>query len=98
MKMENMWGYRLVGHFHALTYEDILSTFPQAVQPTEKSFRPSHRASMHGSIIHDASYYGLLELKGSEHILSAILEMCSDPQGPSPGAKRYAFGLDLVSQ
>lgn len=60
----------------------------QAVQPTEKSFRPSHRAAVHGSILHDASYYGFIELKGPEEILRMILESCCDASDPSPGAKR----------
>ncbi|KAI9566167.1 ribonucleases P/MRP protein subunit POP1-domain-containing protein [Boletus coccyginus] len=51
-----------------------------AVTPTEKSFRPSHRASMHGSILHDASYYATIELKGPQLLLQAVLEQCCDPQ------------------
>ncbi|KAI0314024.1 POP1-domain-containing protein [Amylostereum chailletii] len=64
-----------------------------AVQPTEKAFRPSHRASVHGSILHDASYYGLIELKGPHFILCHLLEQCSDLQGPGPGSKRYTTGV-----
>ena len=60
----------------------------QAVHPTEKSFRASHRASVHGSILHDASYFSLIELKGSENALRSLLETCCDPQGQGPGAKR----------
>ena len=60
----------------------------QAVQPTEKAFRPSHRASVHGSILHDASYYGFLELNGPEAVLCAAFDRCCDPQGASPSAKR----------
>lgn len=63
----------------------------QALHPTEKSFRPSHRAAMHGSILHDASYYSLIELKGSEKVLKTLLEACCDPQGQGPGAKRHEF-------
>ncbi|KAI0059540.1 POP1-domain-containing protein [Artomyces pyxidatus] len=64
-----------------------------AVQPTEKSFRPSHRASVHGSILHDASYYGLIELSGPEHVLKTLLESCCDLQGQGPGAKRFLTGV-----
>ncbi|KAI0821998.1 POP1-domain-containing protein [Trametes gibbosa] len=60
-----------------------------AITPTEKSFRPSHRASVHGSIIHDASYFSTIELLGPEDILRTILDSCCDCQGPSPGAKRF---------
>ena len=62
---------------------------PQAVTPTEKSFRPSHRASVHGSILHDASYFATIEIKGPEDVIRAALDSCCDCQGPSPGAKRY---------
>ncbi|KAH7915836.1 ribonucleases P/MRP protein subunit POP1-domain-containing protein [Hygrophoropsis aurantiaca] len=65
-----------------------------AVTPTEKSFRPSHRASMHGSILHDASYFSLIELNGPESILQAILESCCDPQGP--GTKRGISGSRML--
>ncbi|THH20545.1 hypothetical protein EW146_g820 [Bondarzewia mesenterica] len=63
-----------------------------AVQPTEKAFRPSHRASIHGSILHDASYYGLIEIKGPEFVLKALLQCCCDPQGCTPGAQRFLTG------
>ena len=56
--------------------------------PTEKSFRPSHRASIHGSILHDASYMAVIELRGPEDSLKAIMETCCDPQGAGPGAVR----------
>ena len=61
----------------------------QAVTPTEKSFRPSHRASVHGSILHDASYLATIEIKGPEDLLCTILGSCCDCQGPSPSAKRH---------
>ncbi|OBZ71160.1 Ribonucleases P/MRP protein subunit pop1 [Grifola frondosa] len=63
-----------------------------AVQPTEKSFRPSHRASIHGSILHDASYYMFIEVKGPEDILRQLLNSCCDHQGPGPGAQRFLTG------
>ncbi|KZV71268.1 POP1-domain-containing protein [Peniophora sp. CONT] len=67
--------------------------FRLAVQPTEKSFRPSHRAAMHGAILHDASYYGLLELHGSAPVVSRLLELCCDPQGAAPSAPRFTGGV-----
>ncbi|KAI0917369.1 hypothetical protein AcW1_007429 [Taiwanofungus camphoratus] len=63
-----------------------------AVQPTEKAYRPSHRASMHGSILHDASYFAFLEINGPEDVLRAIMDSCCDFQGPSPSAKRFLTG------
>ncbi|KAH7927632.1 POP1-domain-containing protein [Leucogyrophana mollusca] len=65
-----------------------------ALTPTEKSFRPSHRASVHGSIIHDASYFSLIELEGPETILQGVLEACCDPQGP--GIKRGISGSRML--
>ena len=88
MKMENMWGYRLVFTFKWPSLCLSLLVFIQAVQPTEKSFRPSHRASIHGSILHDASYYAFIEVKGPEDILRQLLNSCCDHQGPGPGAQR----------
>ncbi|TFK40578.1 NUC188 domain-containing protein [Crucibulum laeve] len=67
-----------------------------AMHPTEKAFRPSHRASIHGSIVHDASYYALVELKGPEYIIIHILQTFCDPQGPSPGSKRYVVGSRVL--
>lgn len=67
---------------------DMSFILHQAVTPTEKSYRPSHRASMHGAILHDASYFGLLELKGLQEVLKLILDSCCDAQMASPGAQR----------
>lgn len=66
----------------------LTETSRQAVQPTEKSFRPSHRASVHSSILHDASYYGLIELKGVQLVLCRALEVCCNPVGAGPTSKR----------
>ena len=59
------------------------------MSPTEKAYRPSHRASIQDAIMHDASYYSLAEIKSPEMVLISMLEMCCDPQGPGPGSKRY---------
>ncbi|KAK0464529.1 POP1-domain-containing protein [Desarmillaria tabescens] len=52
--------------------------------PTEKAFRPSHRAAVRGSILHDASYQSLIELKGPQNELS-------------PGNRRYVLGARTLS-
>ncbi|TFK52515.1 POP1-domain-containing protein [Heliocybe sulcata] len=67
-----------------------------AVRPTEKSFRPSHRASVHGAILHDASYFGLIEIQAQEDDIKALLDRFCDPQGPSPGSKRYTTGARVL--
>ncbi|KAG9015712.1 hypothetical protein FRB90_004357 [Tulasnella sp. 427] len=51
-----------------------------AINPTEKAFRPSHRAALHSSIVQDVSYYGILELKGPEGLLKQSLSQICDPQ------------------
>jgi ribonuclease P/MRP protein subunit POP1 len=61
----------------------------QAMSPTEKAYRPSHRASIQDAIMHDASYYSLVEIKGPEMLLVTMLEISCDPQGPGPGSLRY---------
>ena len=88
MHMGNMWGYRLVSATSAMSGHSSNSLPLQAKTPTEKSFRPSHRASLHGCILHDASYEAIIELKGPDETLKEILANCSDPQAVSPGAVR----------
>ncbi|KAF9475642.1 POP1-domain-containing protein [Pholiota conissans] len=67
-----------------------------AVSPTDKTYRPSHRASMHDAIIHDASYYSCIEIKGSEKLIVEMLESFCDPQGSGPGSKRYLSGARMI--
>ncbi|KAF9454729.1 POP1-domain-containing protein [Macrolepiota fuliginosa MF-IS2] len=68
-----------------------------AVQPTEKSYRPSHRASIQGSILHDASYFATLEMKGPQSTLVSVLELICDTQGPGPGAIRWVVGSRVLN-
>ena len=83
--MNDMWGYRLVC-LYSVMLPIILPVSPQAEHPTEKSFRPSHRAALHGCILHDTSYTALVELKGKQALLRRVLSRCSDPHGLSPCA------------
>ncbi|KAJ3515375.1 hypothetical protein NLJ89_g1799 [Agrocybe chaxingu] len=66
------------------------------VCPTEKAYRPSHRAAVHDAILHDASYYSLVEVKGAEQILVSMLERFCDPQGPGPSSKRCLGGSRVL--
>ncbi|KAK0201890.1 POP1-domain-containing protein [Desarmillaria ectypa] len=68
-----------------------------AVHPSEKAFRPSHRAAVRGSILHDASYQSLIELKGPQNVLTRIMDNCCDPQELSPGNRRYVLGARTLS-
>lgn len=85
--MDNMWGYRLVRPSSVQSFFFVLNIL-QAVSPTDKCYRPSLRAIQHDSIIHDASYYSMVELVGPERLITSLLELCCDPQNPSPGSKR----------
>ncbi|KAG6811630.1 hypothetical protein H0H92_006499 [Tricholoma furcatifolium] len=88
---DKLWLETHIWHAKRMKMENMWG-YRLAVCPTEKSYRPSHRASVHGSIIHDASYHSVIELKGTEDILKKILDMSCDPNGPSPGSKRYSSG------
>jgi hypothetical protein len=61
----------------------------KSLHPTEKAFRPSHRASVNGCILHDSSYMAVMELKGELEILKQILGRICNPHGLSPAAARY---------
>ncbi|ORY73594.1 ribonucleases P/MRP protein subunit POP1-domain-containing protein [Leucosporidium creatinivorum] len=63
-----------------------------AEKPTEKAFRSSYRASVHGALVHDASYFQYIELSGTFDLLSKVLVKICDPYAPSPSSKRYSFG------
>ncbi|KAL0960688.1 hypothetical protein HGRIS_005715 [Hohenbuehelia grisea] len=88
---EKTWLETHIWHAKRMHMENMWG-YRLAVQPTEKSFRPSHRASVHGSILHDASYMSLIELKGPQNVLELILKYCCDPQGAGPGTKRFVAG------
>ncbi|KAI0076322.1 POP1-domain-containing protein [Panus rudis PR-1116 ss-1] len=88
---DKVWLETHVWHAKRMKMENMYG-YRLAITPTEKAFRPSHRASVHGSILHDASYYGIIELKGLEEVLRQILNTCCDAQGPSPAAKRFVTG------
>ncbi|RPD62234.1 POP1-domain-containing protein [Lentinus tigrinus ALCF2SS1-7] len=88
---DKTWLETHIWHAKRMHMENIWG-YKLAVTPTEKSFRPSHRASVHGSILHDASYFATIELKGPEDLLRTILDSCCDCQGPSMGATRFLTG------
>ncbi|KAH9924259.1 POP1-domain-containing protein [Epithele typhae] len=92
---DKAWLETHIWHSKRMHMEEMWG-YRLAVTPTEKSFRPSHRASIHGSILHDASYYAVIELRGPEGILRSTLHRCCDCQGPSPGAKRFLAGARTI--
>ncbi|KAL7409931.1 ribonucleases P/MRP protein subunit POP1-domain-containing protein [Mrakia frigida] len=68
--------------------------FRLAHRPTEKAFRPSHRAAMHGSILNDVSYFSLIELKGEEVALERVLRRVA---GEVCWGKRFTPGSRLAT-
>ena len=90
MRMETLWGYRLV----RLTSGHLSRRFTpsyQAVHPTEKAFRSSHRASRHGCILHDASYHEIIQVCAPQAVLVSLLDFCCESSA-SPGSIRYLTG------
>lgn len=75
------------------SFSEPSSNSVQAYTPTEKAFRPSYRASMHGVIAHDASYFQTLEFKGTLTDLKAVLSMICDPAAIPPYSARYSNGM-----
>jgi ribonuclease P/MRP protein subunit POP1 len=66
--------------------------FSLPITPTEKSFRPTYRASHHsGFIAFDTSYFSTLFLYGTEPALRKLLDMIIEP-GSAASAKRYSSG------
>ncbi|GAA6042385.1 hypothetical protein JCM8097_004489 [Rhodosporidiobolus ruineniae] len=63
-----------------------------AEMPTAKAFRSSYRASQHGALVHDASYYQYFELRGPFEDLQKLLERVCDPVTVGPWSKRYSTG------
>ncbi|KAJ7780582.1 NUC188 domain-containing protein [Mycena maculata] len=88
---DKSWLETHIWHAKRMRMENMWG-YRLAVTPTEKSFRPSHRASVHGAILHDASYQSIIQLQGPEKILRTLLDTCCDLQGPGPGAKRFLPG------
>ncbi|KAK4698539.1 ribonuclease P/MRP protein subunit POP1, partial [Phenoliferia sp. Uapishka_3] len=96
MHMKNIWGHRLVRpspvSFSKLKIMTDGAFFQQAEKPTEKAYRSSYRASVNGALVHDASYYQYIEIKGPEASLKRLFDAHFDPQATSPCSKRYSTG------
>ena len=89
MKMENVWGYRIVcpGNLDLGKATNLLW---QSRTPNRKSHRPAHRAARCGCVIQDVSYYSLLELSGGRDELVEILSGCV--AGGTWAGTRYESG------
>lgn len=58
-----------------------------ALSPTLKSHRPAHRAAHRSATIHDASYFGTIELVGAREDLLAVLKRMTGGDGAWAGTK-----------
>jgi len=90
MRMETLWGYRLVRHTLSYTTQKFTVSY-QALHPTEKAFRSSHRASRHGCILHDASYHEIIQVRAPQALLASLLDLCCESSA-SPTSIRYLTG------
>ncbi|KAF8610299.1 POP1-domain-containing protein [Ceratobasidium sp. AG-I] len=86
------WLETHLWHAKRMHMQDVWG-YRLAIRPTEKSYRPSHRAAVHGSTIHDVSYISTLELAGELKVLCSLLKQCCDPCGVGPWAARYCSGV-----
>lgn len=59
---------------HMATSKDPLWRFAVPLSPTEKSYRPSHRAKgARGAVAWDMSYMSTIQLEGTEEAMEAVL-------------------------
>ncbi|KAF8710662.1 POP1 protein, partial [Rhizoctonia solani] len=61
---EKTWLETHLWHAKRMHMQDIWG-YRLAERPTAKSYRPSHRAAVHGSTLNDVSYMATLEIAGS---------------------------------
>ena len=90
MRMETLWGYRLVRTAPSYASRKFTLSY-QALHPTEKAFRSSHRASRHGCILHDASYHEIIQVRAPQALLASLLDLCCESSA-SPTSTRYLTG------
>ncbi|KDE07210.1 hypothetical protein MVLG_02433 [Microbotryum lychnidis-dioicae p1A1 Lamole] len=64
-----------------------------AIRPTEKAFRPSYRASVHGALVHDASYLQYIELTGPQDQLEHLVRLLCPLTPAGPASKRFTSGI-----
>ncbi|KAH7105275.1 POP1-domain-containing protein [Auriculariales sp. MPI-PUGE-AT-0066] len=64
-----------------------------AESPTTKAFRASHRAALHDCILHDASYYGTIEISGTLGLLQCVLARITDAYAVAASSARYNSGV-----
>ncbi|GAA5839669.1 hypothetical protein JCM9279_005135 [Rhodotorula babjevae] len=90
-QQEKLWLETHVWHAKRMHMTEIWG-HRLAEKPTAKAFRASYRASQHGALVHDASYYQYFELVGPIEDLDKVLQVVCDPAAPLPTSKRYSTG------
>ncbi|GAA5882191.1 hypothetical protein JCM3774_005460 [Rhodotorula dairenensis] len=90
-QMGKMWIETHVWHAKRMHMTEIWG-HRLADRPTAKAFRASYRASQHGALVHDASYFQYFELEGPLDDLRAVLDAICDPTAVSPTSRRYSTG------
>ncbi|KAG8816139.1 hypothetical protein FRC17_000417 [Serendipita sp. 399] len=85
------WLETHIWHAKRMRMENLWG-YRLALHPTEKSMRPSHRAAVHGCILHDSSYNAIIELKGELSILKRVLSRICCANGTSAAAARFTNG------
>ncbi|KAG9057294.1 hypothetical protein FS842_007652 [Serendipita sp. 407] len=85
------WLETHIWHAKRMKMENIWG-YRLALHPTEKSMRPSHRAAVHGCIVHDSSYMAIIELRGKLLVLKRVLLRICGPLGISATAARFTNG------
>ena len=78
--------------YHAKRFHMInLWKYRLPLTPTLKSFRPAYRAARRRAIVHDASYFGTIELEGKREVLLELLGRMTGG-GRFAGSKRVVLG------
>ncbi|KAJ3180303.1 hypothetical protein HDU87_002182 [Geranomyces variabilis] len=61
-------------------------------QPNDKNFRAAYRAAKTHCLLHDVSYFQVVELEGSIEALNTLLLAITDPTLPAVASARYISG------
>ncbi|KAJ5542632.1 hypothetical protein N7535_005055 [Penicillium sp. DV-2018c] len=73
---------------HMATTKDPIWRFAIPLSPTEKSYRPTHRArGARGAVAWDMSYMSTIQLEGTESCIQAVLQAVGVDGDPAWGTK-----------
>ncbi|KAJ3087375.1 hypothetical protein HK102_011230 [Quaeritorhiza haematococci] len=63
-----------------------------AERPNDKSIKASFRSGKHQCVIHDASYWACMELKGHSDVIRTLMATVTDPTMTPIGSSRFISG------